>query len=66
MKMGTWSNRKQGIVSDFTASGRRVTLIKGNEPQVLASIRQAMIVYPLVGLLIAAVVNLVVWLMLKR
>jgi hypothetical protein len=64
--IGTWSESKKGIVSDYTESGKRVTLIKGNEQQVLASIRKAMIVYPLIGLVIALAVNLIVWLVVKR
>jgi phosphate/sulfate permease len=59
--LGTWSSARQGIVSDYAETVKRVTLIKGNQQQVLESIRKTMIVYPLIGLVIAAIVNLLAW-----
>jgi hypothetical protein len=61
--IGTWSAAKQGIISDYEETVKRVTLTKGNQQQVLESIRKTMIVYPLIGLIIAAVVNLLAWLL---
>jgi hypothetical protein len=59
--MGTWSSAKQGIVSDYTETMKRVTLTKGNQQQVLESIRKTMIVYPFIGLVIIVIVNLIAW-----
>jgi hypothetical protein len=59
--LGTWSSARQGIISDYAETVKRVTLIKGNQQQVLESIRKTMIVYPLIGLVIAAIVNLLAW-----
>lgn len=64
--IGTWSSDKQGIVSDYTQTLKRVTLTKGNQQQVLESIRRTMIVYPLIGLVIAVVVNLIAWSLATR
>jgi hypothetical protein len=64
--LGTWSAARQGIISDYAETARRVTLTKGNQQQVLESIRKTMIVYPLIGLIIAAVVNLLAWLLAAR
>lgn len=59
--LGTWSAARQGIISDYTETGKRVTLMKGNQQHVLESIRRKMILYPLIGLGIAAIVNLIAW-----
>lgn len=61
--IGTWSSARQGIISDYTETVKRVTLIKGNQQQVLESIRKTMIIYPMIGLVIAAIVNLLAWLL---
>jgi phosphate/sulfate permease len=59
--LGTWSSARQGIISDYAETVKRVTLTKGNQQQVLESIRKTMIVYPLIGVVIAAIVNLLAW-----
>ncbi len=64
--IGTWSSAKQGIVSDYTQTLKRVTLTKGNQQHVLESIRRTMVVYPLIGLVIAIVINVIVWSLATR
>jgi hypothetical protein len=64
--LGTWSAARQGIVSDYTETMKRVTLTKGNQQQVLESIRRTMIVYPLIGLVISVLVNIVAWSLTTR
>jgi hypothetical protein len=64
--IGTWSSAKQGIVSDYTQTLKRVTLTKGNQQHVLESIRRTMIVYPFIGLVIAIVINGIVWFFATR
>jgi hypothetical protein len=59
--IGTWSAALQGIVSDFAVTGKRVTLTRGNQQHVLESIRRKMILYPLTGLGLAVMGNLIAW-----
>jgi hypothetical protein len=64
--IGTWSGEQQGIISDYAETAKRVTLTKGNQQAVLESIRKTMLVYPLIGLLIAILVNCLAWFLAIR